>query len=68
MEQAIERLRAVPELQQEQLARFVLNELEEDSRWSASTAAHVDALRRLADQVLAEDEKGATEPLDPDSL
>jgi len=68
MEQAIERLRAVPESEQEQLARFLLNELEEDSRWSASTAAHADALRRLANQVLAEDEQGATEPLDPDAL
>ena len=68
MEQAIERLRAVPEPQQESVARFVLNELEDDDRWSASTALHADALGRLADRVLADDARGNCAPLDPDKL
>ena len=68
MEQAIERLRAVPEPQQEQLARFLLNELEEDNRWADSTAAHADALKRLAENVLADDVRGLCTPLDPDAL
>jgi hypothetical protein len=68
MEQAIERLRAVPESQQEQLARFLLNELEEDSRWESSTAAHADALRGRVNEVLAVDARGDCEPLNPDTL
>jgi hypothetical protein len=68
MEQAIERLRAIPESQQEQLARFLLNELEEDSRWADSTANHADALRRLVDDVLSDDARGACDPLDPENL
>jgi hypothetical protein len=67
MEEAIERLRAVPESQQEQLARFLLNELEEDSRWADSTTAHADVLRRLADDLLADDDRGLCPPLDSDT-
>lgn len=68
MEQAIERLRAMPEPQQDRLAQFVLNELEEDDRWAASTASHADALGRLAEGILADDAQGMTQPLDPDGL
>ena len=68
MEKAIERLRAVPEPEQEALARFLLNELEDDERWGSSTARHADALGRLAERVLASDARGECEPLDPDKL
>jgi hypothetical protein len=65
MEQAIERLRAVPETQQDELARFLLSELDEDARWAASTGANLERLRRLGERVLADDARGACEPLDP---
>jgi hypothetical protein len=68
MEQAIERLRALPEPQQDPLARFLLNELEDDAHWAASTERHADALSRLVDHVLADDARGESEPLDPDKL
>ena len=68
MEQAIERLRAVPETQQDQLAQFLLSELDEDARWSASTQANIERLRRLGEQVLADDQRGACEPLNPGTL
>lgn len=58
MKQAIEPLRAIPEPQQESFARFLLNELEDDERWTASTVDHADALGRLADRVLADDAGG----------
>ena len=67
MEKAIERLRAVPESEQEIFARFLLNELEDDERWAASTARQ-HALGRLAERVLASDARGECEPLDPDKL
>jgi hypothetical protein len=68
LEQAIERLRAMPENQQDQLARFLLRELEEDQRWSRSTAAHEGKLKGFADTLLADDAAGKSEPLDPDRL
>jgi hypothetical protein len=68
MEQAIERLRAIPEPQQDPLARFLLHELEDDQRWAASTEGHVDALQDLAGRVLADDARGDCEPLDADKL
>jgi hypothetical protein len=55
LEQAIERLRAVPEVQQDQLASFLLNELEEEERWMHSTAQHETALRQLVQDVLNDD-------------
>lgn len=68
MEQAIERLRAIPESQQDQLAQFVLNELASDEHWARSTHAGLDGLQRLAERVLADDANGACEPLDPETL
>jgi hypothetical protein len=68
LEQAIERLRAVPEAQQDQLASFLLNELEEEERWTQSTAQHEGALGRLIQDVLDDDRLGKCEPLDPDRL
>ena len=68
LEQVFERSRAVPEAQQDQLANFLLNELEEDERWSASTAQHEQKFRKLVDEVLADDDRGMCEPLDPERL
>jgi hypothetical protein len=68
MEQAIQRLRSVPETEQDRLAQFLLNELAEDERWAASTAAHAQALEQRVSDILADDARGLCEPLDPDSL
>lgn len=68
MEQAIERLRAVPESQQDRLAQFLLHELAEDERWAATTEAHNDKVRDLVERLLADDAAGRCEPLDPERL
>jgi hypothetical protein len=68
MEQAIERLRKVPETEQDRLAQFLLNELKEDELWSRSTADHETRLKSLINNVLTDDNQGACEPLDPDRL
>jgi hypothetical protein len=68
MEQAIERLRSIPESQQDHLAQFLLHELAEDERWSATTQEHGDQIRGLIDRVLADDAAGQCETLDPDRL
>ena len=68
MEQAIERLRALPESQQDKLAEFLLHELAADERWARSTADHADRLRTLIDQVLDDDARGQCPVIDPDKL
>jgi hypothetical protein len=68
MKQAIERLRNVPEAEQDRLAQFLLNELKEDERWSRSTADNEAKLATLVEKVLADDDQGKCEPLDPDRL
>ncbi len=68
MKQAIERLRAIPESQQDRVAEFVLQELAEDERWAASTHDHARKLEGLVENVLADDAQGRCEPLDPEQL
>jgi hypothetical protein len=68
MEKAIERLKALPEGQQDPLAHFLLFELEEDERWASSTQANRGKLEKLVRDVLADDAAGRTQPLDPDRL
>lgn len=58
MEQAIERLRSLPEGQQDRLAEFLLYELAEDERWVASTHDHAGKLKGFADQILRDDANG----------
>jgi len=68
MEQAIAKLRSVPESEQDQFAQFVISELEEDSRWLLSTSKGEQKLKGLVDQILADDARGECSPLDPDQL
>jgi hypothetical protein len=68
MEQAIERLRAVPEPQQDGVAEFLLHELAEDERWATSTQIQASALKTLIERVRADDAAGLCEPLDPKRL
>ncbi len=69
VEQAIERLRQMPdENRQDLLARLVLHEIEEDERWMHSTETHAGKLRELVDDILEADRNGKCEPLDPDQL
>jgi hypothetical protein len=68
LDRAIERLRQIPEDRQDELARLLLHEIDEDERWMRSTEAHANKLQGLVDQVLEADDRGECEPLDPDQL
>jgi hypothetical protein len=68
LEQALDRLRQMPEDRQDLMAKFLLHEIEEDERWTSSTTANADKLRGLLDRVLEADDRGECEPLDPDQL
>lgn len=68
MQQAIDRLRTIPESEQDALADFVLHELANNERWAKTTREHAENVRRLMEDVLRDDAHGRTEPLDPERL
>lgn len=68
LEQAIERLRQMPEEKQDLIALLVLHEIEEDERWMRSTEVHSGKLQGLVDDIREADRRGECEPLDADQL
>jgi hypothetical protein len=68
LQQAIDKLRTLPECEQDALATLILDELADETRWDVAFARSEDVLAKLADEALAEDRAGKTEPLDPDRL
>ena len=68
LEQAIERLRQMPEDRQDSIARLLLHEIEQDELWVCSTEALAGKLQGLIDDVLQADRRGECEPLAPDQL
>jgi hypothetical protein len=67
-EQAISKVRSLPEAEQDAIARMILEELEDEARWERAFAQSQDALAALADEAMAEDRAGKTRELDPDAL
>jgi hypothetical protein len=68
LEQAIERLRQMPEERQDLLARLMLHEIEEDERWQRSTETYAAQLQGLVNGVLEANDRGECAPLDPETL
>jgi hypothetical protein len=58
LEEAIARIRQLPEDEQALLARFVLHELDEDDAWRRSSEASSKPLQGLVAEVIAEDARG----------
>jgi len=50
---AIDRIRQLPETEQELLARFVLHEIEQDGAWRQTSELHTESLARLVDSISA---------------
>jgi len=68
LEKAIERLQQMPVERQDALAALLIHEMDEDDRWSQSTAANEATLRGLVEDVLDASRRGQCEPLDPETL
>ena len=68
LEEAFARVSALPADAQDELARWLLGEIESERRWSELFAESCDALARLAEEALAEHRRGETKALDPDEL
>ncbi len=52
---------------QDELAAWLLAEMEDEARWAKSFAESQDALEKLADEALEERKRGETTPLKFDS-
>ncbi len=68
LEKAFEELSKLPELEQNILAKRLLDELVAEKKWGKAFASSEDILSRLADEAIEEHKQGRTKPLDIDSL
>lgn len=68
LEKAIAEISKLPPERQEEVASWVLSELELETRWSAAFASSQPALEALADQALSEHRASHTREFDPDEL
>ncbi len=65
---AFETASDLPPDAQDEVARWLLQELEGEARWAKAFAGSQDALAGLADEALEEHRNGRTESLDPEAL
>ena len=68
LEKAFAKTTRLPDDEQDTFARWLMDELESERRWSRSFETSQRQLANLAREALAEDLVGQTEPLDPDRL
>jgi hypothetical protein len=64
MEQALERVAALPADEQDAIASQILASLAGEEAWRKSFAEKRDVIRRMAQEAVEEDERGETLPLD----
>jgi len=68
LERAFKEASRLPEVEQNALAKWVLEELEAEGRWEKAFAGSEDILDGLADEALAAHKNGKTKPQDIEAL
>jgi hypothetical protein len=68
LEKAFAKVARLPAEQQDQFARWILEELEDELNWDTSFAESQGALAKLAAETRGAIERGETEDLDPAKL
>ena len=68
LKQAIEQVERLSDEDKDAIATIILEELEDENKWSQSFADSQDFLASLAAEAMAEYKAGKTEELDPESL
>ncbi len=68
LEKAIAEVSKLPKPQQESMAQWILDELEDDARWDRAFAESLPQLEKLGEKALADYHAGRTEELNPDEL
>ena len=61
---AFEQATQLPDLEQNALAKWLLDELQSEKRWSEAFAESEDVLEKLANEALEAKRQGKTTPLD----
>ena len=64
LKKAFEKASALPEVEQNELAKWLLDELQSDRQWAKAFAESEDVLERLADEAIQEKRQGKTTSLD----
>lgn len=68
LEKAFSEASKLPSVAQNSLAKWLLEEMEEEKKWETKFAESEDILERLADEALDSDNKGKTKPMDFEKL
>ena len=68
LEDAINEIKSYPPIEQNRIAKWLLEELKSNQKWEKSFADSEDFLEQLANEALEEDREGKTTILDPDKL
>jgi len=68
LEKAFKRASKLPEIEQNIMAKWLIDELKSEKKWEKMFAESEDILEKLADEALAELAQGKTKPLDIDKL
>ncbi len=68
LSRAFEQATQLPEVEQNALAKWLLDELNADRNWSKAFAESEDVLDKLADEAIQAKRQGKTTPLDLDRL
>ena len=68
LKQAFTKASKLPEVEQNVLARWMIDELASERRWEQAFAESEDVLSKLAHKALREHKQGKTRFLDPDRL
>lgn len=68
LEKAFEEALRLPEIDQNALAKWVLDELNSEKVWEKSFANSEGILEKLADEAIKEKREGKTQPLNLDRL
>ena len=68
LERAFKKASKLPQVEQNALAKWVIEELEAEGKWEKAFAGSEDILDRLADEALAAYKQGKTKPLNVEEL
>ncbi len=66
LQQAFQEAEKLPSMEQDEFAKWMLDELRAEERWQQAFANSQEALAQLAYEALEERRQGKTEPLNPD--
>jgi hypothetical protein len=68
VQKAFARIAQLPVREQDEVAAWIIAEIESEERWDKAFAGSIDLLARLAREAVEEYRLGRTQPLDPDNL